>query len=162
MLCSKIVIDAFDEDVLQDDELYRPDPRPLTQVLSQGEGDIAGPLHIALEDPPHRLNIAEATASHIFFCTDVLFFLSFRVLQSLTLQIVVLVLSSTKGAEIPPALRSLSEDVQDMLMKYIYKGMGMPGWGNVCGSVLLAWHEKLTEVVSTGCTLCVMADRRTI
>lgn len=30
----KIDIDAFDEDVLQEDELYDPDPRPPAQVLS--------------------------------------------------------------------------------------------------------------------------------
>ncbi|KAG1873388.1 hypothetical protein C8R48DRAFT_694143 [Suillus tomentosus] len=28
-------------------------------------------------------------------------------------------------------------------MKYLYKGMGMPGWGDVSGSVLLGWHEKV-------------------
>lgn len=28
-------------------------------------------------------------------------------------------------------------------MKYLYKGMAMPGWGDVSGSVLLAWHEKV-------------------
>ena len=27
-------------------------------------------------------------------------------------------------------------------MKYLYKGMGLPGWGDVSGSVLLGWHEK--------------------
>jgi hypothetical protein len=30
-------------------------------------------------------------------------------------------------------------------MKYIYKGMGMPGWGDVSGSVLLGWHEKVCD-----------------
>ena len=34
-------------------------------------------------------------------------------------------------------------DTQDTLMKYIYKGMAMPGWGDVSGSVLLGWHEKV-------------------
>lgn len=28
-------------------------------------------------------------------------------------------------------------------MKYLYKGMAMPGWGDVSGSVLLGWHEKV-------------------
>lgn len=28
-------------------------------------------------------------------------------------------------------------------MKYLYKGMGLPGWGDVSGSVLLGWHEKV-------------------
>ena len=30
-------------------------------------------------------------------------------------------------------------------MKYLYKGMAMPGWGDVSGSVLLGWHEKVRE-----------------
>jgi hypothetical protein len=28
-------------------------------------------------------------------------------------------------------------------MKYIYKGMSLPGWGDLSGSVLLGWHEKV-------------------
>lgn len=28
-------------------------------------------------------------------------------------------------------------------MKYLYKGMGIPGWGEISGSVLLGWHEKV-------------------
>jgi hypothetical protein len=29
-------------------------------------------------------------------------------------------------------------------MKYLYKGMGLPGWGDLSGSVLLGWHEKVS------------------
>jgi actin related protein 2/3 complex, subunit 5 len=67
-------------------------------------------------------------------------------------------------------------------MKYLYKGMAMPGWGDVSGSVLLVWHEKvcgscfsyrkfayardtliqLTEIAGTGCIVRVMTDRRTV
>jgi len=28
-------------------------------------------------------------------------------------------------------------------MKYLYKGMAIPGWGDVSGSVLLGWYEKV-------------------
>ena len=84
-------------------------------------------------------------------------------------------------------LKSLSPDAQDTLMKYLYKGMAMPGWGDVSGSVLLVWHEKvcdlfgplvtlhldklayecgtpiqLTEIAGTGCIVRVMTDRRTV
>jgi actin related protein 2/3 complex subunit 5 len=31
-------------------------------------------------------------------------------------------------------------------MKYLYKGMGLPGWGDVSGSVLLGWHEKVRNI----------------
>ena len=40
-------------------------------------------------------------------------------------------------------MRALPADAQDTLMKYLYKGMGVPGWGDVSGSVLLGWHEKV-------------------
>ena len=40
-------------------------------------------------------------------------------------------------------MKALSTDAQDTLMKYLYKGMALPGWGDVSGSVLLGWHEKV-------------------
>jgi actin related protein 2/3 complex, subunit 5 len=63
--------------------------------------------------------------------------------QNLTLQTLVTILNSTKSSEISNVVKSLSLETQDTLMKYLYKGMGMPGWGDVSGSVLLGWHEKV-------------------
>ena len=63
--------------------------------------------------------------------------------QNLNLQTLVSILNSTKATDIPGIVKSLSTDAQDTLMKYIYKGMAMPGWGDVSGSVLLGWHEKV-------------------
>ncbi|KAH7882705.1 actin-related protein 2/3 complex subunit 5 [Phlebopus sp. FC_14] len=150
----KIDIDAYDEDVLLESELFEPDPRDPGQVLSEAKqkqaavrssltkGDIPGALNIALDSPPYGPNVEEA--------------------KNLTLQIVVSILNSTKAVEVPRVLKSLSQDAQDTLMKYIYKGMGMPGWGDVSGSVLLGWHEKLTEIAGTGCIVRVMTDRRAV
>ncbi|KAK5048004.1 hypothetical protein LTR84_006194 [Exophiala bonariae] len=78
----------------------------------------------------------------------------------------------------------------DTLMKYIYKGMAVgaggsgtkgvspqttgsgfsqvqsrnfgEGGGGQTMSVLLSWHEKLTEVVGVGGIVRVMSDRRTV
>ncbi|KIJ13705.1 hypothetical protein PAXINDRAFT_170218 [Paxillus involutus ATCC 200175] len=150
----KIDVDAYDEDVLHESELYEPDPRDPAQVLSDtkqqqvavrsslNKGDITGALNIALDSPPYGPGVEEA--------------------KNLALQTVVSVLNSTKATDIPNVLRSLAQNEQDTLMKYIYKGMGMPGWGDVSGSVLLGWHEKLTEVAGTGCIVRVMTDRRTV
>ncbi|KAF8127621.1 actin-related protein ARPC5 [Boletus edulis] len=150
----KIDVDAYDEDVLQDTELYAPDPREPAQVLSDtkqkqlavrsalNRSDITSALTVALEGPPYGPHVEEA--------------------KNLALQIVVSVLNSTKSTDVPAVLRSLSQDEQDTLMKYIYKGMGMPGWGDVSGSVLLGWHEKLTEIAGTGCIVRVMTDRKTV
>ncbi|KAG1788649.1 actin-related protein 2/3 complex subunit 5 [Suillus plorans] len=150
----KIDIDAYDEDVVLEGELCEPDPRDPAQVLrdakqkqaavrsSLARGDIPGTLEIALDNIPYGPNVEEA--------------------KNLTLQIVVSILNSTKSSEILSVVKALSQDAQDTLMKYIYKGMGMPGWGDVSGSVLLGWHEKLTEVAGTGCIVRVMTDRKSV
>jgi actin related protein 2/3 complex subunit 5 len=80
----------------------------------------------------------------------------------LTLQTLLSILNSTKSSEIPTVVKSLSLDTQDTLMKYLYKGMGLPGWGDVSGSVLLGWHEKLTEAAGVGCIVRAMTDRRIV
>jgi len=150
----KIDIDAFDEEVLLESELYELDARDPTTVLSDARqkqtavrqalsrGDTAGALANVLENAPYGPNVEEA--------------------KTITLQTLLLILNSTKATDIPPIVKALSIDAQDTLMKYIYKGMAMPGWGDVSGSVLLTWHEKLTEVAGTGCIVRVMTDRRTV
>jgi len=150
----KIDIDAYDEDVLVETELYDPDPRNPAQILNDtkqkatavrsalSKGDTVGALTLALEDPPYGPGIDEA--------------------KNLNLQTLVSILNSTKSTEVPSVIKSLSPDAQDTLMKYLYKGMAVPGWGEVSGSVLLVWHEKLTEIAGTGCIVRVMTDRRTV
>ncbi|KAF8529094.1 actin-related protein 2/3 complex subunit 5 [Hysterangium stoloniferum] len=150
----KIDIDAYDEDVLSESELYEPDPRDPATVLSDAKqkqsavrsalsrNDITGALSVVLEDAPYGPNVEEA--------------------KTITLQTLLLILNSTKATDIPPIVKGLSSDAQDTLMKYIYKGMAMPGWGDISGSVLLTWHEKITEVAGTGCIIRVMTDRRIV
>ncbi|EIM80143.1 arp2/3 complex subunit [Stereum hirsutum FP-91666 SS1] len=150
----KIDIDAFDEDVLLESELYEPDPRDPSQVLDEAKaksvavrsllskGDIAGALVTILENAPYGANVDEA--------------------KNLTLQTLVTILNSTKSTDIPNVVKSLPPDTQDTLMKYLYKGMALPGWGDVSGSVLLGWHEKLTEVAGVGCIVRTMTDRRMV
>lgn len=43
-------------------------------------------------------------------------------------------------------------------MKYIYKGMAMPGWGEISGSVLLGWHEKVSRRDLTYGSTCLTAS----
>ncbi|KAF7970343.1 hypothetical protein HWV62_24308 [Athelia sp. TMB] len=150
----KIDIDAYDEDAFLDSELFEPDARSPDQVLAEAKqkqtavrsslakGDTVGALSMALENAPYGPGFDEA--------------------KNLTLQNVVSILNSTKATEIPNIVKSLSQDAQDTLMKYLYKGMGLPGWGDVSGSVLLGWHEKLTEAAGTGCIVRAMTDRRTV
>lgn len=64
--------------------------------------------------------------------------------QNVTLQTLLTILNTTKSTEIPAVIKGLGQDEQDTLMKYLYKGMAVPGWGEISGSVLLGWHEKVS------------------
>ncbi|KAI0798197.1 arp2/3 complex subunit [Abortiporus biennis] len=150
----KIDIDQYDEDVLNEEELYEPDRRDPSQVLNDtkaksaavrsalSKGDTVGALSTVLDQAPYGPNVEEA--------------------KNLNLQTLVSILNTTKATEIPGIVKALSTDAQDTLMKYLYKGMALPGWGDVSGSVLLGWHEKLTEAAGVGCIVRAMTDRRTV
>jgi len=150
----KIDIDIYDEDVLQESEIYEADPRDPAQVLNEAKqkqaavrsslarSDIAGALRTVLQDAPYGLGADEA--------------------KNVTLQTLLTILNSSKSTEISGAIKQLSQDDQDTLMKYLYKGMAMPGWGDISGSVVLGWHEKLTEIAGTGCIVRTMTDRRIV
>jgi len=145
---------AAHEDVLRDEELYDADPRDPSQVLEEArqrqvavrsslaKNDIAGALSIILDNAPYGPNVDEA--------------------KEITLSTLLTILNSTKSTEITPVIKSLSPDAQDTLMKYIYKGMAMPGWGDISASVLLGWHEKLTEITGVGSIVRAMTDRRVV
>ncbi|KAH9925663.1 arp2/3 complex 16 kDa subunit [Epithele typhae] len=150
----KIDIDQYEEDALLDGELYDTDPRDPGQALNEvkqnavavrgslAKNDFAGALTMVLETAPYGPTVEEA--------------------KNLNLQTLVSILNSTKATDIPAIVKALSTDAQDTLMKYLYKGMALPGWGDVSGSVLLGWHEKLTEVAGTGCIVRAMTDRRIV
>ncbi|KAF5369563.1 hypothetical protein D9758_002652 [Tetrapyrgos nigripes] len=152
----KIDIDAFDEEILQESELYEQDPRDPAQALDEmkqaqasvrsflARNDTAGALSLVLQSAPYGPTMEEA--------------------KIVSLQTLLTILNSTKATEIPAVVKSLSQDLQDTLMKYLYKGMAMigSGSGDTNASVLLTWHEKLTEAAGTGCIVRTMTDRRTV
>ncbi|ESK93054.1 arp2 3 complex 16 kda subunit [Moniliophthora roreri MCA 2997] len=147
----KIDIDAFDEEVLRESDLYEEDPRGPAQALNDAKqatvavrsalskNDVVGALSLVLDTAPYGPSAEEA--------------------KTVSLQNILTILNSTKSNDISNALKSLSPDAQDTLMKYLYKGMAM---ADSNGSVLLSWHEKLTEVAGTGCIVRTMTDRRTV
>jgi len=150
----KIDIDQYDEDVLLDSELYEADSRDPREVLDDAKqrqtavrsflakNDIPGALTTILENAPYGPSVDEA--------------------KLITLQTLLTILNTTKSTEISGVIKGLSLDTQDTLMKYLYKGMGLPGWGDISGSVLLGWHEKLTEAAGVGCIVRAMTDRRIV
>ncbi|KAL1711122.1 actin-related protein 2/3 complex subunit 5 [Schizophyllum commune] len=150
----KIDIDAYDEDIIQESELYDADPRDPAAVLDEAKqrqvavrsalskNDAAGALLIALENAPYGPNVEEA--------------------KLITLNTILSILNATRSNEISGVVRALPQDAQDTLMKYLYKGMSTAGMGDTSGNVLLGWHEKLTEAAGTGCIVRTMTDRRTV
>lgn len=54
------------------------------------------------------------------------------------------VLTRFRSADVEKAVKSLSSDELDILMKYIYRGFANPT-ENSCG-ILLVWHEKVTQL----------------
>lgn len=67
----------------------------------------------------------------------------------MTTQAVLLILNSTRAADIPNAIKSLDQEQQAHLMAYLYKNMAALGNGaDVSGSVLLTWHEKVSCCIS--------------
>ena len=84
----------------------------------------------------------------------------------MTTSALLLILNSTRAADIPGVLKGLDDDQKDHLMTYLYKvrhawgtdwvlgrrecelmAQGMAALGNgadVSGSVLLTWHEKVS------------------
>uniref|UniRef100_A0A8H7NDC8 Actin-related protein 2/3 complex subunit 5 n=1 Tax=Bionectria ochroleuca TaxID=29856 RepID=A0A8H7NDC8_BIOOC len=108
------------------------------------------------------------------------------------LQTILEVLQSIKASEMSPLLKSIygsegGSEALDVLVKYIYKGMGggangankvtpqstggfsqfasRPGTTEPAAaamSVLLSWHEKVVEVAGLGCITRTMTDWRRV
>lgn len=117
-------------------------------------GDIVGALTLVLEDAPYGPAAEEAKVRPGLRHFDHRLSIELRAnSQNLNLQTLVSILNSTKASEIPGVVKSLSTDAQDTLMKYLYKGMALPGWGDVSGSVLLGWHEKVSLSLTASAVL---------
>ncbi|KAI8619673.1 actin-related protein 2/3 complex subunit 5 [Chytriomyces sp. MP71] len=69
-------------------------------------------------------------------------------------------LAGPRPADIPAVVKQLPHFQLDILMKFVYRGMAFPELYN--SSVLLTWHEKVTEVTGLGSIVRVMSDRLTV
>lgn len=151
----KIDIDQYDEDAITNEELVEPYPKSAEDALVEakakstevrtliGRGDTAGALSLVLSDYPYGPEVEDA--------------------KHVTLQSLLEIVNSTKSSDISNAVKSISIDQRDALMKYLYKGLELGGEreGINC-AVLLGWHERLTEVAGTGCIVRVLSDRRRV
>lgn len=65
---------------------------------------------------------------------------------------------SIKPPQIEEAVKSLSPELLDVLMKYVYKGFESPSEGS--SGHLLLWHDKVYNLAGVGCIVRVISDTR--
>uniref|UniRef100_A0A3B5LE36 Actin-related protein 2/3 complex subunit 5 n=1 Tax=Xiphophorus couchianus TaxID=32473 RepID=A0A3B5LE36_9TELE len=133
----KVDVDEYDENKFVDEEdggenQGGPDEAEVDSLLRQYPlrrfNDFA--LHAVLKNPP--INTKNQNA------------------KERAELLVVKVLSSFKSSDIEKAVGSLDKAGVDLLMKYIYRGFEKPSDNS--SAVLLQWHEKVRETLSTGST----------
>ncbi|CAR27079.1 hypothetical protein ZYGR_0I03530 [Zygosaccharomyces rouxii] len=148
----RIDIDAFDPESgrLTAQDLIPPyvqqtDPQAVQQQISQlksfaTSGDINSALQLATSDPPYG---ADDSTKALYFRA---------VLETLT---------QVRQADIANVVKQLQPQQQDVLIKYLYRGMSIPE-GQRQGGILLAWFEKLTQVAGVQPVMHYLTDRRTV
>ncbi|XP_035248175.1 actin-related protein 2/3 complex subunit 5-like protein [Anguilla rostrata] len=139
----KVDIDEYDENKFVDDqedtsEQQGPDATEIDSLIRQG--DMMSAFHMALRNPPiHTKNPAVKERAQA---------------------IVLRVLTSFRGGEIEPAVKSLDRNGVDLLMKYIYRGFEKPTENS--SAILLQWHEKAFAVGGLGSIVRVLTARKTV
>ena len=64
----------------------------------------------------------------------------------MTLQSLLEIVNSTKSTDISAAVKAISIDQRDALMKFLYKGLELGGEGEgINCAVLLGWHERVSN-----------------
>lgn len=148
----RIDIDKLNPDnALTREELVPPQPAVSAQdVSSRGQearqllskGDYTAALQTILQNPPYGGD--DET-------------------KNLNLKNFIEVISTIKSSDITPIVEKLSIDNQNVLIKYLYKGMGSPiGQSHGNGGVLLTWFEKTVEITGQGSIIRYIADRRSV
>ncbi|KAK7203284.1 actin-related protein 2/3 complex subunit 5 [Myxozyma melibiosi] len=150
----RINIDILEpENNIAPEELVPPSianlpPASVAEIQSFGQsvraalsrGDHADALAAALGNPPYTSS-EEVKAIHLTTILEIL--------------------STVKSTDISKIVEKLSSEDRDTLIKYLYKGMGVPESHGISG-VLLAWHEKVIEVSGQGAIVRFLSDRRMV
>lgn len=148
----RIDIDAFDPDSgrLTVKDLIPPyesivtlqelQPR-ISQLRSLAtSGDMNSAIQLATSDPPYS---ADENTKATYF------------------QAVLEALTQARQADIANIVKQLSSQQQDVLVKFLYKGMSIPE-GQKQGGILLAWFEKLIQAAGVNPVVHYLSDRRTV
>ena len=139
----KIDVDQYNEDLYREEEAgdaasSGPDEAHLQQLLSAGKNTDA--LQYVLQQAPAGSRSQAA--------------------KDAALQAVMRVLTAFRTADMEAAVRALSPDQCDLLMKYVYRGFEVPCEGS--SGQLLAWHERLYAVGGVGSIVRVLTDRKRV
>jgi actin related protein 2/3 complex subunit 5 len=146
----KIDIDALDPDRATNREELAPPSAPVSveDIQSRGtqaralmsKGDYAGSLSLALSNPPYGGSNES---------------------KDLQLKIVLDILTAVRSSDVTPLIERLSTEEQNVLVKYLYKGMASPlGQSHGNGGVLLSWFEKTVDIAGQGPIIRYISDRR--
>ncbi|KAG5519339.1 hypothetical protein PMAC_001964 [Pneumocystis sp. 'macacae'] len=147
-------IDIFtDKDKLKKEDLYQKEeqsPEEVQEDISKRtpellymvkKGKAVEALGKALINPPYGKDIDDIKIIHMNTVFETL--------------------SSIKPNEILNTIKAFNIEQQDVLMKYLYKGLSNPKAYN--STILLNWHEKLVEVAGYGCIVrSALSDLRTV
>lgn len=146
-------IDFLNDDILKKEHLYEEEKRSSEEVREDiikrtselldmiRKGKSIEGLSKALVNPPYGKDIDDVKTKHMNTVFELL--------------------SSIKTNEILNAIKILNTEQQDVLMKYLYKGLMSPKIYNP--TILLNWHEKLVEVAGNGCIVrAALTDMRTV
>lgn len=141
----KIDIDAFDPENYQDDE------------PSNQQGDDRGPNETEVIN---LLNTKRSIDALNVVLNSAPLNTKDQKIKDSTFQLVLRVLRTIQNVnEIDLAVKSLSQDSVDILMKYIYKGFEREPKDS---ANLLNWHEKLYAVGGNGCVVRVLSDGKRV
>ncbi|CAI8025618.1 Actin-related protein 2/3 complex subunit 5 [Geodia barretti] len=83
-----------------------------------------------------------------------------KALKERNFNVVLDVLTRFRAADVEKAVKSLSSEQVDVLMKYIYRGFASPT-ENSCG-ILLSWHDKAVTAGGLGSIVRVLTDRKSV
>eukprot|EP00039_Didymoeca_costata_P024304 m.9978 g.9978 ORF g.9978 m.9978 type:complete len:153 (+) comp4173_c0_seq1:48-506(+) len=138
----KIDVDRFDEDNFVDDAPVADDAqadvesranRVREMLNSKNTGEA---LKLCIQNPPYGASDA---------------------VKDQNCETVMAVLTATKSDDITTGVGSLSPTELDVLMKYVYRGMGHPE--APYSQSLLNWHAAIIKAGGQGTILRVMTDR---
>ena len=137
--------DAVDE-VEFDNGFVQGDDSALTAAIAQRQSECepllrstpAQALKLALQDPPYNTHTAEVKEKAAMVVCKALF--------------------AIKEADADRALAELSAEECDVLMKYVYRGLGIPKKDQDHYKALLKWHPKVLAIAGPASIVRAMAE----